>query len=59
MKRKTPYVLIEVVGGVAYVVEKTKGVGVELRDYDNYPVVEDAAAHADIYHAKDEVKRGK
>jgi hypothetical protein len=57
----TPYVIIEVKGGVAYVKRKTKGVKVVILDYDNYPKLSSALelssalAHADVYRKNEEV----
>ena len=54
MTRKIPRVLIEVKGGVAYLVKKSKGCTVEIRDYDNYPNQREAIRHADEYGAMEE-----
>jgi hypothetical protein len=50
-------VLIEVRGGVAYVVQKSSGVRLEIQDYDN--AAPDGEPLADIYSCGAEIDDGK
>lgn len=42
-------VKIEVIGGVAYVVEKPKGVSIAIHDYDNEERCEDGEYEPEFY----------